>query len=144
MAATSRTTPARKRAATRTTRTPRELAPVEVEPEEDFEDDDEVDAAEAQEIEATVKHLTVALCGEAMRVLPAGAWPMSAQRALQDGDFDGFMARVLHEEDYELYVDIDPTLNEVNLFLEDAGKLSGESQGKSRGPAKSSRRTRRR
>jgi len=144
MAATSRKpATARKRTATRPTRTPRELAPVEVEPQDDFEDE-EVDPAEAQEIEATGRHITVALCGEAMRVVPAGAWPVSAQRALRQGDFDGFMEAVLHEEDYELYEELDPTLDEINLFIEDAGNLSGESQGKSRGPARSSRRTRRR
>lgn len=148
MTATRKTTPARtptarKRAVARPTRTPRELAPVEAELEDDFEDE-EVGAAEAQEIEATVKHLTVSLCGEAMRVVPAGAWPVSAQRALRQGDFDGFMEAVLHEEDYEIYEEIDPTLDEINLFIEDAGNLSGESQGKSRGPARSSKRTRRR
>ncbi|MGW6741630.1 hypothetical protein ACWGDX_13040 [Streptomyces sp. NPDC055025] len=138
MAATSRKTSStpRKTAA----RTPRELAPSVHEPLADGE----LDAAEAQEAEATGTYITVALCGEGLRVIPAGAWPVSAQRILRQGDFDGFMEAVLHEEDYELYEEIDPTLDEINLFIEDAGNLSGEPQGKSRGPARSSRRTRRR
>lgn len=139
MAAT-RSTSTRKPAAPRASRAPRELAPSV---REDVIDDD-LDAADAQEAEATGRHITVALCGEPMRVVPAGAWPVSTQRALRQGDFDTYMALVLHEDDYDLYEELDPTLDEINQFIEDAGNLSGESQGKSRGPDTSSRRTRRR
>ncbi|MFJ9985272.1 hypothetical protein [Streptomyces globisporus] len=137
MAANSRTT-ARKTTATRPARTPRELAP------DVREQDDDVTAAEAQELEATGRHITVDLCGEPVRVVPAGAWPVSAQRKVREGDLDGFMAAVLHEDDYDLYVELDPVLDEFNQFVTDAQELSGEPQGKSRGPAGSSRRTRRR
>lgn len=137
MAANSRTT-ARKTTATRPARTPRELAPDVREP------DDDVTAAEAQELEATGRHITVDLCGEPVRVVPGGAWPVSAQRKLREGDLDGFMASVLQEDDYDLYVEMDPTLDEFNQFVEDAQELSGEPQGKSRRPSGSSRRTRRR
>ncbi|MFH9579139.1 hypothetical protein ACH4MO_14210 [Streptomyces globisporus] len=136
MAANSRTT--RKTAAARPARTPRELAP------DVREQDDDVTAAEAQELEATGRHITVDLCGEPVRVVPAGAWPVSAQRKVREGDLDGFMAAVLHEDDYDLYVELDPVLDEFNQFVTDAQELSGEPQGKSRGPAGSSRRTRRR
>ncbi|WP_406501965.1 hypothetical protein OHA04_37665 [Streptomyces sp. NBC_01590] len=141
MAANSRTTSTRKTTASRPARAPRELAPPVREAVDDI---DELDAADAQEAEAAGTHITVVLCGEEMRVVPAGTWPVSAQRALRQGDFDGFMAAVLHEDDYEVYEELDPTLDEINLFIEDAGNLSGESQGKSRGPNRSSRRTRRR
>lgn len=137
MAANSRTT-ARKTTATRTARTPRELAPDVREP------DDDVTAAEAQELEATGRHITVELCGEPVRAVPNGAWPVSAQRRLREGDLDGFMATVLHEDDYDLYEELDPTLDEFNQFVEDVSDLSGEPQGKSRRPGGSSRRTRRR
>ncbi|MFD3999820.1 hypothetical protein [Streptomyces rubiginosohelvolus] len=137
MAANSRTT-TRKTAAARPARTPRELAP------EVRGQDDEVTAAEAQELEATGRHITVDLCGEAVRAVPNGAWPVSAQRKLREGNLDGFMAAVLHEDDYELYEELDPTLDEFNQFVEDVSDLSGEPQGKSRGPNGSSRRTRRR
>lgn len=137
MAANSRTT-ARKTTAARPARTPRELAP------DVREQDDDVTAAEAQELEATGRHITVDLCGEPVRVVPAGAWPVSAQRKVREGDLDGFMAAVLHEDDYDLYVELDPVLDEFNQFVTDAQELSGEPQGKSRGPVGSSRRTRRR
>ncbi|WP_256986708.1 hypothetical protein [Streptomyces sp. SS07] len=136
MAANSRTT--RKTTAARPARTPRELAP------EVREQDDDVTAAEAQELEATGRHITVDLCGEPVRAVPNGAWPVSAQRKLREGNLDGFMAAVLHEDDYELYEELDPTLDEFNQFVEDVGELSGEPQGKSRRPSGSSRRTRRR
>lgn len=136
MAANSRTT--RKTTAARPARSPRELAP------DVREQDDDVTAAEAQELEATGRHITVELCGEPVRAVPAGAWPVSAQRKLREGDIDGFMAAVLHEDDYDLYVELDPVLDEFNQFVTDAQELSGEPQGKSRGPAGSSRRTRRR
>lgn len=138
MAANSRTT---------TTRTkPRTVRPAPVEPDdvEDFDADDGATEAEAQELEATGHYVTVALGEEPMRVAPAGTWPVSAQRALRNGDLDGFMKVVLHEDDYDLYEDVDPTMDEFNQFVEDAGRLAGEPQGKSRGPNRSSRRTQRR
>ncbi|MGH3584720.1 MAG: hypothetical protein ACRDQ0_00190 [Pseudonocardia sp.] len=138
MAANSRSTTRKTTTTARPARAPRDLAPAVREP------DDDLDDAGAQEAEATGKYISVALCDEPMRVVPAGAWPVSAQRRLRQGDFDGFMAAVLHEDDYELYEELDPTLEEVNQFIEDAGERSGEPQGKSRGPATSSRRTRRR
>ncbi|MFC9268908.1 hypothetical protein ACFTXJ_14195 [Streptomyces zhihengii] len=139
MAANTRKTTTRKTAATRPARTPRDLAP---EPRDDYEDGPT--AEEAQEIEATGRHITVALADEPVRVVPTGAWPASAQRALRQGDFDGFMATVLHEDDYDEYIEINPTFDEINQFVEDCMNLSGGSAGKSRGPDTSSRRTRRR
>lgn len=100
--------------------------------------------AEAQEMEATGHHITVELCGEPVRVVPSGAWRSSAQRKLRVGDLDGFMSAVLHEDDYDLYEDLDPTQAEFVQFVDDANELSGEPRGKRRGPQQSSRRTRRR
>lgn len=143
MAATSRkTAPARARTA-RPVRTPRELAPVEVEPEEDFEDD-EVDAADAQEIEAEGHFVTAMLDGEEIRVVPPGAWKQSWQTALSNANFSFFAEKVVHPDDLDLYFEIDPTNDQFEQFVSDAARRGGESLGKSRGPAPSSRRTRRR
>ncbi|MFK0182297.1 hypothetical protein ACIQVR_40805 [Streptomyces xanthochromogenes] len=124
----------------------RAAAPAPVEPDlDDYEDDTEsMSAAEAQEQEATQQHITVSLCGEPVRVVPATAWRVSTQRRLRFGDLDGFVADVLHEDDYELYEELDPTAEEFRQFVVDAQELSGEGSGKSRGPNRSSRRTRRR
>jgi hypothetical protein len=47
-------------------------------------------------------------------------------------------------EDYDRFVEIDPTNDEFGEFIGDAAARAGESLGKSRGPATSSRSTRRR
>lgn len=137
MAANTRTATAR----TRTARAATKPARAAVAADEELEP---LSDAEAQEMEATGHHITVELCGEPVRVVPSGAWRSSAQRKLRVGDLDGFMAAVLHEDDYDLYEDLDPTQAEFIQFVDDANELSGEPRGKSRGPQQSSRRTRRR
>lgn len=105
---------------------------------------DEVSAAEAQEIEAVNKYVTALLCDEEIRIIPPGAWRQSWQRLAAQGQIDAFAQIILHPDDYELYVDIDPTNEEWGEFVADAADQAGESLGKSSGPATSSRRTRRR
>lgn len=139
----TRKTPARTRTATRPTRAPREVAPVEVEPEDDF-DDEEVDAADAQEVEAEGHYVTAMLADEEIRVVPPGAWKQSWQTALSNANFTFFAEKVVHPDDLDLYFDIDPTNDEFEQFVSEAAKRGGESLGKSRGPVRSSRRTRRR
>jgi hypothetical protein len=145
MATNSRTNNSKRPTTAVQRRTTKPAPPVEPDLDE-YEDDDEepMSAAEAQELEATQRHITVSLAGEPMRVVPATVWRVSTQRKLRAGDLDGFMADVLHEDDYELYEDVDPSLVDFNQFVVDANELSGESSGKSRGPSRSSRRTRRR
>lgn len=113
------------------------------EPEEDF-DEVEVTEAEAQEIEAVSKYVAGVLCGEEVRIVPPGAWRQSWQRLLNNGQIDAFAQQVLHPDDYEVYLDIDPTNDEFGELINDAAQRAGESLGKSSGPAPSSRRTRRR
>lgn len=108
------------------------------------ESDEQVSAAEAQEIEAVNKHVTALLCGEEVRIIPPGAWRQSWQRLAAQGQIDAFAQIVLHPDDYDLYIDIDPTNEEWGEFVQDAAEQAGESLGNSRGPAPSSRRTRRR
>lgn len=107
-------------------------------------------AAEAQEAEAADDpYVTVPLAGydgvsKEVRTLPAGKWRASALRCLNQGDFDGFMQRVLHEDDYELYEDLDPDTDAIGNFAEASARAGGESLGKSSGPQRSSRSTRKR
>lgn len=107
-------------------------------------DEPEVSAAEAQEIEAVSMHVAALLCGEEVRIIPPGAWRQSWQRLAAQGQIDAFARIILHPDDYDLYVEIDPTNEEWGEFIADAAEQAGEGLGNSSGPAPSSRRTRRR
>jgi hypothetical protein len=116
----------------------------------------QLDAAAAQEAEAEQEHeqehdpyVSVPLAGydgvtKDVRTLPASRWRASALRALNTGDIDGLMERVLHEDDYEIFEDLDPDMDAVGRFAEAAARAGGEELGKSSGPRASSRSTRRR
>jgi hypothetical protein len=115
-----------------------------VEPDDTYDGDTPADPAEAQEIEARGHYVTAALCGEPMRIIPPGAWRQSWIRKLNAGDIDAFADQVIHPDDLDLYDEIDPTNDEVGQFIADASELAGEPMGKSSGPSRSTRRTRRR
>ncbi|WP_206325912.1 MULTISPECIES: hypothetical protein [unclassified Streptomyces] len=140
MGDTTRTTTSRRTTARRTDTTDRRPADDHL----DETETDTVSADEAQEAEATGRHVTATLCGEDVRVIPPAAWRQSWQRLLNQGQIDAFAAIVLHEDDYELYLELDPTNEEFGDMIGEAAERAGESLGKSRGPATSSRRTRRR
>jgi hypothetical protein len=99
---------------------------------------------EAQEIEADGHYITVELCGQDVQIVPPVAWRTSWQRMLNSGNIDGFAEQVFHPEDYDLYLELDPTIMEFMTMVEDVAARSGESLGKSAGPSPSSRRTQRR
>lgn len=149
---TRRTQPARRPAA------PRELAPRTAPPAaprrgddlDDSYDDDSYARDEpagphqAQEIEALGHYVTASLCDEPVRIVPPGAWRQSWQEHLHAGRLGKFARYVIHPDDMDLYEELDPTNDEIGQFFSDAAELSGESLGKSHGPARSSRRTPRR
>lgn len=109
---------------------------------------EQIEAARAQETEADgQEYVTVPLAGydgvtKDVRTLPATRWRASALRCLNQGDFDGFFAGVLHEDDYDIYEELDPTTDGIGKFAEAASRASGEALGKSSGPRPSSRSTR--
>jgi len=133
---TSRKPRSASRAATRPTR--REEPDVEPDVEET-----EVSAADAQEIEAD-GYVTAELCGEEVQVIPPSMWRASWQRALNQGQIDFFAQKILHPDDYEFYLEVDPTMEDWLTFVEDASSKAGESLGKSRARSRSGGRTRRR
>ena len=114
----------------------------------------QIDAAKAQETEADLDtrpdpYVVVPLAGydgvtKDVRALPATRWRASALRSLNAGDVDGFMASVLHEEDYDTYVDLDPDNEAIGHFAEKCAQAAGEALGKSSGLRPSSRSMRRR
>lgn len=127
---------ANSRSVSTTRTTPKARTPRPVQP--------EVTPAEAQEIEATGHYVTCLLCDTELDIVPSGAWRQSSMRKLKAGDMDAFMEDVLSPESYEAYLELDPTNEELNEFMEDAGTAGGESLGKSSGPKASRRSTRRR
>ncbi|MGV9546858.1 hypothetical protein [Streptomyces ardesiacus] len=100
--------------------------------------------AEAQEIEATEGYATAELCGVDLRVKDAMRWRPSHMRALRQSDFDTWAAGVLHEDDVQTFIEIDPTFEEIFDFVGRAGEAVGEPVGKSSARARSSRTTRKR
>jgi hypothetical protein len=106
--------------------------------------EEEISPAEAQEIEAEGHYITAELCGEEVQIVPPTAWRTSWQRLLQQGLIDDFAQKVFHPDDYELYLELDPTMEEWLTFTQEASRRAGEGVGNSSGPAPSSRRTRRR
>jgi len=142
VANTSSSTSRKPRTAARAASRPatRRAAEPDVEPETD---DIEVSAAEAQEIEAD-GYVTAELCGEEVQVIPPSMWRASWQRALNQGQIDFFAEKILHPDDYEFYLEVDPTMEDWLTFVEDASSKAGESLGKSRARSRSGGRTRRR
>ncbi|MFE2324590.1 hypothetical protein ACFXD5_11845 [Streptomyces sp. NPDC059385] len=104
----------------------------------------EATPAEAQETEAAGHYVPGTMCGKSMEAVPSGAWRQSTMRLLRQGDIDGFMGDVLSPDSYELYLDLDPTNDEVGAFVDSVGDASGEPVGKSSGPNRSQRRMQRR
>lgn len=111
----------------------------------------QIEAARAQETEADLDdgYVTVPLAGydgvtKDVRALPATRWRASALRALNQGDFDGFFELVLHDDDFEVYEELDPTADGIGKFAEAAARAGGEELGKSGGPSRSSRSMRKR
>jgi hypothetical protein len=110
----------------------------------------QLDAARAQEQEAEAGdgYVPVPLAGfdgvaKDVRALPANRWRASALRALRSGDIDGFMEKILHEDDYDIYEELDPDQDAIGHFAEAAARAAGDDLGKSNGRSRSGSSTRR-
>ncbi len=80
--------------------------------------------------------------GVEVRVLPTKQWRLSALDALQEGNFKGWAAKALAStEDYDTFMDADPTLAEVESFMQRLGEEStvGNSKTSSRSTRRSPR-----
>lgn len=72
---------------------------------------------------------------------PAGQWKTRATRALTSGDFDEWAEIVLSDADYQQWVDLDPTLDDVSRFFTNWQASTGADLGKSRSSKRSLRST---
>lgn len=69
--------------------------------------------------------------GTHVRVLPPRMWRVSSLSAMRAGDFDTWAKKALAStEDYEVFMDVDPTLEQVETFMKNLNEES--SEGKSR------------
>lgn len=103
----------------------------------------EADAAPVER-EATGGYTRGTLAGRDILVPPLTKWRSSAMRALNSGDFETWAEVVLDNEDYDIWVDVDPTVEEINDFFESISGGLGVDQGNSRASRRSSRPTPRR
>lgn len=101
--------------------------------------------AEAQESEATSEEYnTFELAGVELRVKPMGKWRPSYLRALRTGDFEGWAAGAMHEDDAVKFVELDATFDEIGEFTGKLMESSGEAPGKSGARSARSKTTRKR
>lgn len=95
-----------------------------------------------QEQEVVSLNVTVELDGEKLEILPVNKWSSSAVHALRNGDTEAWAAKALTPESYEIWQEIDPTLDEIEQFFSDWSDISGNEANLSRQQRRRSRSTR--
>lgn len=93
---------------------------------------DNVTPISAIEAEATGTLGVFELCGNPLHLPPVNKWRSSALKALNTGDFETWAQKTLSPEDYKVWTDLDPTMEEVEAFFKDAQNFLGTDPGKSR------------
>lgn len=69
--------------------------------------------------------------GTTVRVLPPRMWRVSSLTAMRQGDFDKWASKALAStEDYEIFMDVDPTLDQIEGFMKRLNEESGEGNSK--------------
>lgn len=84
------------------------------------------------------------LAGRDIKVPPVKAWRSSAVSAMKDGDFEHWAKVTLDNDGWDLWVDVDPTMAQIEALFESLSGQMGVSRGNSRAQRRSSRSTRRR
>jgi hypothetical protein len=98
----------------------------------------------AAEKEATDELIQCELAGKTMYVPPVSKWRASALHAIREGDLQTWAEKTLLDDDWDLWQEIDPTLDEVTKFFETLNGQTGVDSGNSRSSRGSSRNTSRR
>ncbi len=94
-----------------------------------------------QETEAKGEFVQGMLVGRPVLVPPTKKWRMSALSALRDGDIDGWAKETLTDDGWEVWVEVNPTVEEVEKFFADLNPKLGTNPGNSRRSRTSSPRT---
>lgn len=65
-----------------------------------------------------------------VRVLPARMWRLSGYAAIKEGDFLTWAQKCLAStDDYDAFIEADPTFEQINRFFERFGSATGEVTG---------------
>lgn len=98
----------------------------------------------AAEKEAKVELIQAELAGHTVYVPPVNQWRASALHALREGDLQTWAEKTLNDDDWDIWVEVDPTMDEIGKFFETINGQTGVDPGNSRGSRNSSRTTGRR
>lgn len=132
--------PARKRAAPQRV-TQRRSTPAEVAATDAV---DETVGPRAEVVVEDTGFVEVPFSGRVFRVRPAEEWRQSTNDALSEGRANDWAADVMPRDDYEAWLDLDPTNREFGDFMEEMGRQVGMSVGESAASNRALRRMRRR
>lgn len=83
--------------------------------------------------------VAVVLDGQTLHVKPVKQWRSSGLRALREGDFQTWAETCLEADSVNVWLDIDPTIGDVETFFEQWAEQSGQNVGKSSASPRSSK-----
>lgn len=98
----------------------------------------------AAEREAKGELVQGELAGKPIWVKPVRQWRASALHALREGDLMAWAEATLSDDDWDTWLDVDPTIDEIEEFFKTINAGLGTDPGNSRASRRSSRNTRRR
>lgn len=98
----------------------------------------------AAEREVTGELVQGELAGQAVYVPPVRQWRASALHALREGDLMGWAEKTLPDDDWEIWQDVDPTMEQIEAFFASVDGRLGVNPGNSRASRRSSKTTGRR
>lgn len=101
-----------------------------------------VEEPSAQEHEAKGELVQGTLAGQTIYVPPVKQWRSSALHQLREGDFDEWAKATLADDDWEIWEDVDPTMQEIEDFFSSVNTGLGADRGNSRASRRSRKNTR--
>lgn len=111
---------------------------------EELDDRDDGRVVTPAEREVTGELVQGELAGRPIYIPPVKKWRASALHALREGDFETWAEVTFSEDDYDLWVEIDPTMEEIEAFFKTVNPGLGTNSGNSRASRRSARNTRKR
>lgn len=120
------------------------MSTAQIRPTELSELDPKPSTSSAGEKEVRGELIQGSLAGKTVYVKPVKQWRASALHALREGDLMGWAEVTLSDDDWAIWEEVDPTLEEIEAFFASINTGLGTDPGNSRRSRRSSNRTRRR